>query len=67
LEAEPADYADYALKLLGDPQIYDAMCWGAFERFQADLNWDVAVSKVIVEMKNVLMSASEEYGCTRAS
>jgi glycosyltransferase involved in cell wall biosynthesis len=67
LEAEPADYADYALKLLGDPQRYAAMCWRAFERFQTDLNWDVAVSKLIVEMKKVLGSASDEYACTRAS
>jgi glycosyltransferase involved in cell wall biosynthesis len=67
LEAGATDYAEYALELLGDPQKYTAMCWSSFERSQTDLNWDVAVSRLIAEMKKVLPMASEAYACTRAS
>ena len=67
LEAGATDYAEYALELLGDPQKYTAMCWSSFERFQTDLNWDVAVSRLITEIKKVLPAASEAYACTRAS
>jgi glycosyltransferase involved in cell wall biosynthesis len=67
LDAGATDYAEYALELLGDPQKYTAMCWSSFERFQTDLNWDVAVSRLIAEMKKVLPTASEAYACTRAS
>lgn len=67
LEAEAADYAEYALQLLRDQERYAAMCWSSFERFQTDLNWDVAVSRLIAEMENVLQLPSEDYACTKAS
>ena len=67
LEAEAIDYADYVLQLLVDPQRYTSLCWGSFKRVQTDLNWDVAVSKVVTEMGKVLQPASEEYACIRAS
>jgi glycosyltransferase involved in cell wall biosynthesis len=67
LEAEPADYAGYALQLLGDSRKYSAMCWNSFERFQAELNWDVAVSRLMTEINTVLQPTGGQYECSPAS
>jgi glycosyltransferase involved in cell wall biosynthesis len=67
LEAEPADYAEYALQLLGDSRLYSAMCWSSFERFQAELNWDVAVSRLMTEINTVLQPVGGQYECSPAS
>jgi glycosyltransferase involved in cell wall biosynthesis len=66
LEAGAIDYAECALQLLGDSQKYAAICWSSFKCFQTDLNWDVAVSKLIIEMQKILQSTSEEYACIEA-
>jgi glycosyltransferase involved in cell wall biosynthesis len=66
-EAGAIDYAECALQFLGDSQRYAASCWSSFKRFQTDLNWDVAVSRLIIEMEKILQSASEEYACVEAS
>ena len=67
VEAEPADYAEYALQLLSDSRLYSAMCWSSFERFQTELNWDVAVSRLMAEINTVLQPAGGQYECSPAS
>jgi len=67
LEAGAVDYAECALQLLSDSRKYSEMCWNSFERFQAELNWDVAVSKLIAELNNVLELTDGQYACSRAS
>lgn len=59
LEAGPVDYAEYALRLLSDSREYYALCWRSFERFQAELNWDVAVSRLIKEIDDVRQNSGE--------
>jgi glycosyltransferase involved in cell wall biosynthesis len=67
LEAGASEYAEHALQLLGDPSRYSAMCWSSFERFQTELNWDVAVLRFLAELKDVLGLTDKEYACSRAS
>ena len=67
LEAEPADYAEYALRLLDNSRLYSAMCRSSFERFQAELNWDVAVSRLMTEINTVLQPTGGHYECSPAS
>jgi glycosyltransferase involved in cell wall biosynthesis len=67
LEAGPADYADYVEHLLSDPSKYAVLCWSSFQRFQADLNWDVAVSMLIAEITGALNLNDNQYACSRAS
>lgn len=67
LEAGPSDYAEHALRLLGDLARYSAMCWSSFERFQAELNWDVVVPRFIGELRGVLDLFDTEYACSNAS
>jgi glycosyltransferase involved in cell wall biosynthesis len=64
LEAEPAEYA---LQLLGNSGLYSAMCWSSFKRFQAELNWDVAVSRLMTEINTVLQPVGGQYECSPAS
>lgn len=61
LEAGAGDYALCALQLLSDPGEYSAMCWKSFYRFQAELNWDVAVSKLISEISASLHLNEQQY------
>ncbi len=67
LEAGPADYANYAFQLLANPAEYAALCWSSFQRFQTELNWDVAVSRLIAEIDSVLNPTDRQYACSRAS
>jgi glycosyltransferase involved in cell wall biosynthesis len=67
LEAGPADYAEYALELLSDPDRYAAMCWTSYERARAELNWDVAVSRLTEEMSAVMQLAGRPYEYSPAS
>jgi glycosyltransferase involved in cell wall biosynthesis len=67
LEAGSTDYANYALQLLADPAKYAALCWSSFLRFQTELNWDVAVSRLIAEIDSVLNPTDRQYACSRAS
>ncbi len=67
LEAGPADYANYAFQLLADPAKYAALCWSSFQRFQTELNWDVAVCRLIAEIGSVLSPTDRQYACSRAS
>jgi len=67
LEAGPTDYANCALQLLADPSKYAALCWSSHQRFQAELNWDVAVSRLIAEINSVLNLTDRQYACSRAS
>jgi len=67
LEAGSTDYANYALQLLADPAKYAALCWSSFLRFQTELNWDVAVSRLIAEIDSVLDPTDRQYACSRAS
>jgi glycosyltransferase involved in cell wall biosynthesis len=70
LEAGPADYAECVLQLLGDSCKYSEMCWSSYERFQTELNWDVAVSRLIAELNSVLSVLERtdgQYACSRAS
>ena len=67
LDAGPADYANYAFQLLADPAKYAALCWSSFQRFQTELNWDVAVSRLIAEIDSVLNPTDRQYACSRAS
>lgn len=63
LEAEPAEYAEYAFRLLGDSSGYSAMCWNSFKRFQSELNWDVAVSRFMTEINTLLQLTGGQYEC----
>ena len=67
LEAGPTDYAHYVLQLLADPAKYAALCWSSFQRFQTELNWDVAVSRLIAEIDSVLNPTDRQYACSKAS
>ncbi len=67
LEAGASDYAEHALQLLGDPGRYSAMCWSSFDRFQAELNWDVAVARFTAELRGALDLTDREYVCSKAS
>ena len=67
LEAQPTDYADVTQNLLNDTSKYAALCWSSFERFQTDLNWDVAVSRLLAEIESVLNPTDKQYACSRAS
>jgi glycosyltransferase involved in cell wall biosynthesis len=67
LEAGPTDYAEYVVKMLSDSSKYCSMCWSSFERFQAELNWDVAVSRLLSEIASIVEPKDEEYACSRAS
>ena len=67
LEAGPADYAEYALELLNDPDRYTAMCWTSYERARAELNWDVAVSRLTGEISAVLQLTGRRYEYSPAS
>jgi glycosyltransferase involved in cell wall biosynthesis len=67
LEAGPNDYAERALQLLNAPDKYTAMCWQSFDRFKAELNWDVAVSRFITETSAILQpSGQEQYAYSSA-
>jgi len=66
-EAGQTEYANYALQLLADPGKYAALCWSSFQYFQTELNWDVAVSRLLVEINSVLNPADQQYACSRAS
>jgi len=67
LEAEPTDFANYTQNILSDTTEYAALCWSSFERFQTDLNWDVAVSRLITEIESILNPTDKQYACSRAS
>lgn len=67
LEAGRSDYASHVLQLLSDPARYTALCWSSFQHFQAELNWDVAVSRLIAELNSVLNPTDRQYACSRAS
>ena len=67
LEAGPTEYANYALQMLADPAKYAALCWSSFQRFQTELNWDVAVSRLIAEIDSLLNPTDRQYACSRAS
>jgi len=67
LEAEPTDFADFTQNILSDTTDYAALCWSSFERFQTDLNWDVAVSRLTTEIESVLNPTDKQYACSRAS
>jgi glycosyltransferase involved in cell wall biosynthesis len=67
LEAGASDYADYAFQLLSDQSRYNAMCFSSFEQFKSELNWDVAVSRLIDELNNILELTDGQYACSRAS
>lgn len=67
LEAGPADYADCAAAILGNSAEYATLCWSSFERYQAELNWDVAVSRLMTEIYGVLNITDDQYECSQAS
>ncbi len=67
LEAEAVSYAEYAFQLLAEPNRYASMCWQSFDRFQSELNWDVAVSRLMTEINTVLQINGGSYACSRAS
>jgi glycosyltransferase involved in cell wall biosynthesis len=67
LESGPADYADYVVKMLSDSGKYRSICWSSFERFQTELNWDVAVSRLMSEITGIVEPIDEPYACSRAS
>lgn len=67
LEAGATEYADYAQQLLSDPDKYAALCRSSFQRFQTELNWDIAVSRLIFEINNLLQPISPNYAHPRAS
>lgn len=67
LGAGPADYADCVIQLLSNPTKYTALCWSSFQRFQSELNWDVAVSRLMAEINSALNLTENQYACSRAS
>jgi hypothetical protein len=67
LDAGPKDYADYALELLGEPDRYSKMCWQSFERFRTDLNWDVAATRLMAEMSEVVQPVGGSYAYSPSS
>ena len=67
LEADAASYAEFAFRLLASPNQYSSMCWNSFERFQSELNWDVAVYRLMTEIDTVLQANGGTYACSRAS
>jgi glycosyltransferase involved in cell wall biosynthesis len=66
LEAPGADYVNYALQLLGDECIYSEICWSSFKRYQSELNWDVAASRLMREISVELQLAGGQYACSPA-
>ena len=67
LEAGPDHYAEHALQLLNDPARYSELCWRSFDRFRSDLNWDVAVTRLMAEITDVIQPVGGRYACDPAS
>ena len=49
----PDEIADRVEGLLSDPGAYRALCRSARDRFERELNWDVAVGRVAAHLREV--------------